>query len=358
ATGFSIQLASVNSSLSSSLTLTKNDLYTTGGDGSEAFNDSLGFYLKKDNDGSETATAKLAEVLPAIKNVIFDSNAPVISGTPTVDGASKDIADGDDVTGEEVNITIADANLDKVVYVVGSESHTLTGDDITAGTGDNPDTAVVSIDAVEGTPATVSITAYDKSGNEFTFGFTLTHPRDLLVVPTVTIADLGTVYYGTTYDFTDKITVPDDYNGDMTIEYYKEGTKVEKPSVPGTYSIKVLLSETAKYRETTTEDKAFVIDYLAVPDNSVSLSGVVNGNYTKTNVTITPDSDYTIKSSTGSAFLDSITLSKSDLYTVNGDGNEVYNSSFGFYLKRKSDGAETDKAVLSSELPAITNVVF
>ncbi|SEQ73105.1 hypothetical protein SAMN02910369_02319, partial [Lachnospiraceae bacterium NE2001] len=357
ATNYTIKSSLADSSFSTSLTLSRSDLYVSDGDGGEMFNDDLCFYLKY-RDGAETDMATLSDELPAIRNVIFDSNAPVISGTPTVDGEETSITDGADVTGEEVNITIADTNLDKVVYEVGDVSHTLTGDDITAGTGDNPDTTVVTIDAEEGNPAAVSITAYDKSGNEFTFGFTLTHPRDLLVEPTVTIADLGTVYYGTTYDFTDKITVPTDYNGEMTIEYFKEGRKVEKPSVPGTYSIKVSLSETAKYRETTTEDKAFVIDYLPLPESSVSLSGVVNTNYAKNEITVIPASGFTIKSSEGTTFGTSLTLTKSDLFVDDGDGNEVYNSSFGFYLKRSDDDAETDKAILSTELPVVPNIIF
>ena len=165
------------------------------------------------------------------------------------------------------------------------------------------------------------------------------------------MADPGTVYVGTDYDFTSLVTLPDDYEGDWEFQYKKAGTVVTKPDSTaaniGNYTVQVIAEEKNPYKSGTSEVKNFSIAYLSLPEG-VTMTGVKDGKYAKDVVVLTPPTDYKIKSNkSGSEYSGSLIVTEEDVESAS------YKISFEY-----KNGARTNEVTLASVVPEISGIIF
>ena len=334
-TDYQIKSNKMGAVFADTLTVSKEDIKNNG------------YKISMKKDGALTAETSLLEAAPELADVVFDSDPPQISEA-YADGTEISIEDSDDIAAESVKVVLYDANPFTIESSLGNFSvgEGVTGDD------ESGYQAELIFDAVRDVPKSCEITAKDSSGNEFSRTFTLTHPTDLYEDLTVTLADPGTVYVGTDYEFTSLVTLPDDYEGDWEFQYKKAGTVVTKPDSTaaniGNYTVQVIAEEKNPYKSGTSEVKNFSIAYLSLPEG-VTMTGVKDGKYAKDVVVLTPPTDYKIKSNkSGSEYSGSLIVTEED---VNSEDYKVY-------FRRTTDGALTEGVTLSTVVPSIGDVIF
>lgn len=286
----------------------------------------------------------LKNLIQNYNDLVFDSDPPEI--TVIVDGEETDWEDLGAVIAENVKITVKDDNL----YKVNIEDGVTLNDDLSGLTEYN-----LEFESEEGNPREIPLHIEDLAGNEIDFSFLLINPNDERTEPEIQIDEIGTVFVGTDYDFTENIHFPEDYNGEWDIEYYKNGDSVDKPGTmePASYSFKVIAGSTGNYLETESEEIDFSIAYLTPPANAVTLSGVEDGRVMD-KLIVQPASGFRISDNARSSdYFSELVLTEEDLFT---DG--VYNDSFGIYFMRSDDGALTDRVLLKDVAPEVTSLKF
>ncbi|MCR4609223.1 MAG: hypothetical protein K5750_05945 [Eubacterium sp.] len=300
---------------------------------------------------SVTVTDPVTDAVAADLLAAYDKDDPTIDEI-LVDGKTAAIADGDDVAAEEVEITISDINLSKIV--TGDKTYTV-GDGISLNSDSSAYTATLSFTAEEGSPKKISISAIDAADHSISLGFTLTHPRDLRKKITIKIDKPDDIYVGTDYDLTDKVNISDDkYDGKWSISYYKDAAVISKPdtSAPGTYSFKVNATETDNYFGAESDAVGFNIKYLDFPSSPFTITGTDNEMHAEDSITVIAPTGYKLRLGDGS-YTDSISLTRDDLYTDDELRTDIYIS-----LIRTGDNALTDKAGLLDAVPTIKKVIF
>ncbi len=340
--GWKIKSSNPDSTFSDKEVFSFDYLKYLANDYGECFNSDMYFRLKRKSDGAETDTASWTNYFPELENLILDADKPVISSDPIVDGTAKSITNGSSVTAEKVEITVSDMYLDKVVSsdktytvdnggIVSDASGLVLGDDAAA----SNSTCVVTFEAEEGTSKECSFTAYDKAGNETTFGFTLTSPKEeeeeslgeYSPKYAKTTVNLDDQYYGVNY----KPTITSESKGDVLYVYKTKGTAdanftEEAPTAIGTYTVRAIVSATDEFDESIAEDD-FTISYLPAPTDAYTIDGTKGKKeYYVSEVLLKAKEGYQISKWMNGTFSDSIIYS---------DGMKT------ICLKRKSDGAMT-----------------
>ena len=342
--GYLIDTSEPDSTFSEKAVFSLANLEYKGSSYGSYFNDDMNFTLKRKSDGAETDSGNWIDCFPELEDLIIDPDKPVIGENPIVDGEPKAIVLGDDVAAEKVEFTVTDAYLDKVVSTDktyteenGGIVKNISVDDLTAGSLNDNSSCVVTFTAKEGEPQNCSFTAYDKAGNEKSFRFKLTHPKDLEKEEEeeeeVVLSDSNL-----SVSLSDKLvgvdyapTVKTDSDGDVIIVYKKKGTAdgtftEDKPTEPGTYVVRAIVKKTDKYKEAVAEDE-FNISYLDAPKDAYSIVGTKGKNdYYISDVTLKAKEGFKISRWLRGTYTDSV------LYTE-GIGSVC--------LRRDSDGALT-----------------
>ena len=331
------QISAGSDSFSDSLSYTKDDLFPSFLDG--AFNEDLTLVFRRNSDKATTGFYQISEMLPAIKNVIFDDKAPAISGDIMADGKAVSISDGDEVVAEEVKLSVLDKYLDKVE----TQSETYTRSNGVTAEGDSYK-ADITFAATEGEVQKCYFKAYDMSGRLLSLSFSLKHPNDAKEeekkeekkkkkkedpdedkkTPKITVS-IENQYYGVSYEPGAKT----DSDGDVTYTYANSSVmefSESKPTMPGTYIVRATVEETEKYEEAHDEAE-FSIEYLPFSGKAYTASGLKGLNdYYISDVTLSAPDNYSISTALGGKYSGSVTY--------------IEGMSF-VYLQSNKDGART-----------------
>nr|MCR5544804.1 hypothetical protein [Eubacterium sp.] len=331
-------------SFSNTLSFTKDDLFPSELDG--AYNDDITFVFKRTQDGALTNSYPASDMLPVLKNVIFDEKAPALSGDIMADGKAVSVSDGDEVVAEEVKLSVADTYLDKVE----TQSTTYTRSNGVNEVGDSYK-ADLTFTATEGEVQNCYVKAYDLAGRLYSVSFKLKHPNDVKEeekeeekkeekkekkkekkedpevekkTPDITVS-IDDTYYGVNYS----PSVKTNSDGKVTYTYANSSVmefSENKPTMPGTYIVRATVEETEKFEEARDEAE-FSISYLPAPGKAYSYSGVKgNNDYYVSDVTLSAPDGYGISTALGGVYSPSKTY--------------IEGMSF-VYLQRNSDGART-----------------
>lgn len=343
--GYLIDTSEPDSTFSEKAVFSLANLEDKGSSYGSYFNDDMYFTLKRKSDGAETDSGYWIDCFPELEDLIIDPDKPVIDENPIVDGEPKAIVLGDDVAAEKIEFTVTDAYLDKVVSTDktyteenGGIVKNISVDDLTAGSLNENSSCVVTFTAKEGEPKNCSFTAYDKAGNEKSFRFKLTHPKDLEKEEEEEEEKVVLSDSNLSVSLSDKLvgvdyapTVKTDSDGDVIIVYKKKGTAdgtftEDKPTEPGAYVVRAIVKKTDKYKEAVAEDE-FNLSYLDAPKDAYSIVGTKGKNdYYISDVTLKAKEGFKISRWLRGTYTDSV------LYTE-GIGSVC--------LRRDSDGALT-----------------
>lgn len=291
ADGFSIT-SDVNSEPSAKLT------YTSGLEN---------VYLIRGTDGAFTSP------IP-VEKLLVDKAKPTIPKTVTnQDGIAIDLEDGEEVHARKIDFSVSDTNLTSV---------TLNGEEIEVVDGK----ADISIIADRNEIRTYKVKAEDIAGNTSEVVFSLKY--SLKPIPDATLS-IGDTIVGTDYSII--LETNSDGKNEAELYYKAEGeddstyTKT-KPSTAGKYVVQARIPETETYEGTKCED-TFNLSYLEAPETPYIISGKKgNNNYYVADVYLNAPDGYSISTSAGGKFTESV-LYSDKLSSI--------------YLKR-SDGALTD----------------
>ena len=189
---------------------------------------------------------------------------------------------------------------------------------------------------------------------------------DLIMVdPEITLAAVDDIYLGTEPDFSDKVSVAAGYDKEnVYFEYAMAGSSEFSSDLPnsiGNWKVRAVAPEDGEYMYKESAERNFRVSFLPLTsvtkadgDSYLKVSGLTNGKYTQDSVTVSPASDFQVKTYMGgSEFADSQTLTYDDLY-----GYGYFNTDYGFYFKRKSDGAETDYVYIGSTGAGLDEIIF
>ncbi|MCR5215303.1 MAG: hypothetical protein K6E10_12890 [Eubacterium sp.] len=353
--GYEIMLP--EGSFAETIKLSESDIYVKDENGNTIVNPDLGISFRRSSDGALSDIMSLVELLPAVGEIIFDNTPPAISGSPLVDGIAQSISGGSVVTGNMVEITVADDNLEKVV--TSDKTYTVSGT--------NSQKLVFE---TGGSSKDITFTAYDKAGNTYSFSFTLTPPEEEEVAeeeekkpeetPEESPAEapeqekakynaaltinLSNQYYGVTYEPT--IYSNSDGASQVIFQYKVKGDEdynfsSTKPSQVGNYIVRALIPETDNYYSVS-QDKEYSISYLPKPKVPYSFSGDMGKNdYYISQVNIVAASGYSIAASTNGSFAEAI----------------PYHEGIGLvYLRRNSDGARTSSIIVGDGIKIDTDI--
>lgn len=247
------------------------------------YNSTYSFVLKNASSKAETDVIPIDTLAPETAGFIFDAEAPFISNIIMADDVMTEISDGGEITAKKVKLSVSDDNLD---YVVTNDSSCTEAN---GGIVKNADgtTAEVTIDGIWGDVKEVTITAYDKAERETSFSFTLGYPL-ANAEASVSVSD---VFIGT--DFEPVLTTNSDGKSDASFLYKEAGAgdeaySYDKPTKAGSYIVKAVIPETAKYKETSCVG-SFKIKKLIPAVTEVKVADTLYGN--EYSPVLTTDSD-------------------------------------------------------------------
>ena len=182
----------------------------------------------------------------------------------------------------------------------------------------------------------------------------------------IIITEPDDVYLGTDYDLSPYVRIEEAYSGDWYIEYREAGADIYTTDKPknsiGTYEFRVVAPTDGVHRTTYSEEMTYEINYLPLSEcdaviggGYLSMEGLSNDIYVKDKLKLKPYYGYQAKTYMGdSQFADTIELTKADLCTYI-DG--VLNTDYGFYIKRKSDGATTNFISIFEAIPVMSSLI-
>ena len=206
--------------------------------------DSTDTFVLKRSDGAETDYIGIDTLAPEVSGFIFDEEAPFISNIIMADDVMTEIPDGGEIVAKKVKLTASDENLDRIVTTDASCT------EASGGIVKNADgtSAEITIEGIWGDTKDVTVTAYDKADRETSFSLTLGYPLQDASA-SVSIAD---VFIGTDYE--PVLTTDSDGKSDASFLYKEAGADdstytYDKPAKAGSYIVKAMIPETAKYNE-------------------------------------------------------------------------------------------------------------
>ena len=186
--------------------------------------------------------------------------------------------------------------------------------------------------------------------------------------PEITLDEVPDFYVGKTIDFSTYIHTADGYSGTPYVEFSYNGEiwSVKSPTSSGDYYIRAVAPGSGTYPESFSDRQSVRIDYLPISDvikegSYCTLSGIANGKYISGELIITPPEGYTITCShdtdsyneDGPVFLESLSLSKSEIVTDAGSINQDVMVSFK--STKNNIGATTDTKSIYEVLPKDSN---
>ena len=272
-------------------------------------------YLIKDIDGTFTSA------IP-VEKVLIDKIKPAISDKViNQDGIELDLENGGEVHARKIDFSVSDVNLTSV---------TLNGEAIEVVDGK----ADISIMADRNEIKTYKVVAEDIAGNASEVVFSLKYSLKPIPEATLTIGD---TIVGTEYS----IILETNSDGKNEAElYYKakgagdDAYTLTKPITAGEYVVQARIPETETYEATKCED-TFNLSYLKAPEIPYTISGKKgNNNYYVADVYLNAPDGYSIATSAGGAFVDSV----------------LYSNNLSSIYLRRSDGALTDAIEVNENL--------
>ncbi len=245
-------------------------------------------------------------------------------------------------------------------YIYATDSFANSSNDINAVVNVNSDTFISS----EGGAFTFQVSHFTKN---ITGTLSETKVADFFDDP-ISLNTVSNVYFGQDYDFTDRISFADGYDGSVYLEYsteYGSNYTTDKPTAqsPNNYYVRAVASDSDTYLGQTTDPQSFKINYLEYSElypagskTYSSVSGIVNGKYVAGDLVLKMPDGVLIKGSSFDSgdFSNTITLTPRDVLI---DGR--VNQDSLIQLRRASDNATTNGNIaLVDVYPDITNLVY
>ena len=245
-------------------------------------------------------------------------------------------------------------------YIYATDSFANSSNDINAVVNVNSDTFISS----EGGAFTFQVSHFTKN---ITGTLSETRVADFFDDP-ISLNTVSNVYFGQDYDFTDRISFADGYDGSVYLEYsteYGSNYTTDKPTEqsPNNYYVRAVASDSDTYLGQTTDPQSFKINYLEYSElypagskTYSSVSGIVNGKYVAGDLVLKMPDGVLIKGSSFDSgdFANTITLTPRDVLI---DGR--VNQDSLIQLRRAGDNATTNGNIaLVDVYPDITNLVY